>query len=241
MKVAGWKNLSMIDVKGAVTFTLWLCGCNLRCPFCHNWRIAEELECKTLDEKVLLEEINLSKPFIDYLHITGGEPLLQWRELMELIMKIKSLKVSISLNSNLTLIQPLKKLLSINLIDHIATDLKVPPKELYGVLSWKKLWKLYLKSLKIISDHDIPMELRIPVARGIEGYEEYVKEAIETLKYENFYIVINPLLGPPITHPRDEKWCLNHCNPSEKELNKVRSIIENLDVKKLSINLSLQI
>ena len=241
MKVAGWKNLSMIDVKGAVTFTLWLCGCNLKCPFCHNWKIAEELDCKTLNEKLLLEEIYLSKPLIDYLHITGGEPLLQWRELIKLVMKIKSLGVSISLNSNLTLVQPLKKFLSMDLIDHIATDLKAPPKELYGVSSWERFWRLYLKGLGIVSDYGIRMELRIPVARGINGYEEYIKEAIETLKYENFYIVINPLIGPPITHPRDEKWCLNHCNPDKKEINKVKNIIENLGIQKIFINPVIQL
>lgn len=240
MKIAGWKNISMIDVKGAVTFTLWLCGCNLRCPFCHNWRIAEGLECKTLDEKALLEEISLSKPFIDYLHITGGEPLLQWMNLMNLITKIKSLEVSISLNSNLTLVQPLKKFLYRELIDHIATDLKAPPKKLYGIPSWKKLWRLYLKSLRIISDYGIPMELRVPVTKGIEGYKEYIEEAIETLKYEDFYIVINPLIGSPITHPRDERWCLKHCNPGEREINKVKNIIEELGVEKLSINPTLQ-
>lgn len=238
MKIGGWKNLSMIDVKGAVTFTIWLCGCNLRCPFCHNWRIAEEIECKILDEDVFLEEIGLSKSFIDYFHVTGGEPLLQWKELMKLFEEVKDIGINISLNSNFTLTYPLKKLLDRGLIDHIATDLKAPPTELYGVPSWKRFWKLYLKSLKIVSDYGILMELRIPVARKIEGYEKYIDEAIKKLEYENFYVVINPLLGPPLTQPRDVKWCLNHCNPSLDEINKVKSIVENLGVRNVFINIS---
>jgi len=81
MLTSGWKSTSMVDVRGKVTFTLWLCGCNLKCPFCHNWRIAEGEGCFPLDEGLLLEELEYGAFLLDYFHITGGEPLMQWREL----------------------------------------------------------------------------------------------------------------------------------------------------------------
>jgi len=235
MKISGWKNISMIDVKGAVTFTLWLCGCNLRCPFCHNWRIADGLDCKDLDKDAFLMELVLSKKYIDYLHVTGGEPLLQWRELIDLFKDVKNLNIRISLNSNLTLTKPLKNILNKELIDHIATDLKAPPEKLYGVSSWNKFWASFLDSLEIISEYNIPLELRIPVIKGFSGWERHFNEAFNVLKYDNFYIILNPILGPPITDPRDREWCIKYCNPSKNDINKVKSFIEKLGISKIFI------
>jgi len=76
MLTSGWKAVSMVDVHGKVTFTLWLCGCNLKCPFCHNWRIAERRECFELPRDAMLEELSSHSFLIDYFHVTGGEPLM---------------------------------------------------------------------------------------------------------------------------------------------------------------------
>ncbi|MCD6348625.1 MAG: 4Fe-4S cluster-binding domain-containing protein, partial [Candidatus Korarchaeota archaeon] len=77
---AGWRSLSTVDVKGAVTFTLWLCGCNLRCPFCHNHLLAssDPSKCFPLNVNNLVDDLISSRGLIDYFHVTGGEPLVQW-------------------------------------------------------------------------------------------------------------------------------------------------------------------
>lgn len=223
MLTAGWKTISMIDVHGKVTFTLWLCGCNLRCPFCHNWRIAENMGCTNLDEAKFFEDLEESVPLIDYLHITGGEPLLQWKELRALLKKVKEIGVNVSLNTNGTLVEPLGKLIQEGLIDHVATDLKSPPSHLYGLPEEisGKLWDLFLKSLGLISEHRIPLELRIPVARGfpMEEVIEYIDEALSHLDRHpnfNFYVILNPLMGAPMVSPRNQEWCRLHCFPKEE-------------------------
>ncbi|MCD6559070.1 MAG: anaerobic ribonucleoside-triphosphate reductase activating protein [Palaeococcus sp.] len=221
MLVSGWKSVSMIDVHGKVTFTLWLCGCNLKCPFCHNWKIAENIGCVRLDEAKFFEDLEESKFLIDYLHITGGEPLLQWKELKNLLRRVKELGIAVSLNTNGTLIVPLKKLIREGLIDHMATDLKAPPSSLYGLSEEAsgELWKSFLKSLDLISKHQIPLELRIPVARGFAMDEvlKYIDSALSHLnRHPNFYIILNPLVGAPMVSPRDGEWCRVHCFPKEE-------------------------
>ncbi len=222
MLTGGWKAVSMIDVHEKVTFTLWLCGCNLRCPFCHNWRIAEGLECFPLNKNALLEELEATAFLIDYLHVTGGEPLMQWRELSALFAEVKALDIPVSLNSNFTLIEPLEKLIAEGLIDHAATDLKAPPTVLYGFPEnvSMKLWRFFLKGLEIISDYGIPLELRIPVPRGFNQWP-WIEEGLRNLN-TNFYVVLNPLVGKPLTDPRDESWCSEHCWPSEKEVEELK-------------------
>jgi len=229
MLTSGWKAVSMVDVHGRVTFTLWLCECNLRCPFCHNWRIAEGLDCFPLDRSALLNELEASAFLIDYFHVTGGEPLMQWRELSSLFAGVKFLDVPVSLNTNLTLIGPLEILLKSDLVDHIATDLKAPP-ELYGLPEQpaKKLWELFLRGLEVVSDYGIPLELRIPVARGLNAWP-YVEEGLRRIATD-FYVVLNPLVGKPLTNPRDEGWCSEHCWP-EGEVEELRKKLEELGVQ----------
>jgi len=229
MLTSGWKSVSMVDVHGKVTFTLWLCGCNLRCPFCHNWRIAEGLDCFPLDEKALLDELEASAFLIDYFHVTGGEPLMQWKELGSLFADVKLLDVPISLNTNLTLVGPLEKLLKADLVNHIATDLKAPT-ALYGLPEKASLtlWKLFLRGLEVVSDYGVPLELRIPVARNLEQWP-YIEEGLRRIKTD-FYVVLNPLVGRPLTNPRNEAWCSEHCWPA-KEVEELREKLEGLGIK----------
>jgi pyruvate formate lyase activating enzyme len=127
---SGWKPVSMVDVYRSVTFTIWLCGCNLKCPFCHNWRIAEGRPeyCRPMDTDRLLDELSASRMLIDYVHVTGGEPLVQYRGLERLFKIVKeNIGVKVSLNTNFTLHKPLELLLRKGLVDHLATDLKIPP------------------------------------------------------------------------------------------------------------------
>ncbi|WP_175059435.1 anaerobic ribonucleoside-triphosphate reductase activating protein [Thermococcus sp. 2319x1] len=229
MITSGWKTVSMVDVHGKVTFTLWLCGCNLKCPFCHNWRIAEGQECFTLDMNVLLEELSSSAFLVDYFHVTGGEPLVQWRELSSLFARARGLK-PISLNTNLTMVKPLERLLKAELVDHIATDLKAPPEELYGLPfeASRRLWELFLEGLRIVSEYGVPLELRVPVARGLEQWP-WVERALREVETD-FYVVLNPLVGTPMTSPRDREWCSKHCWP-EGEIGFLREKLEEAGVR----------
>ncbi|ADV65429.1 anaerobic ribonucleoside-triphosphate reductase activating protein [Desulfurococcus mucosus] len=225
---SGWKNVSLVDVHGSVTFTLWLCGCNLKCPFCHNWRLAtgDREVCRPLDVDRLLSEVDSSKGFIDYLHVTGGEPLLQYRGLAGLFRRVKEIGVPVSVNTNLTLYKPLKTLVEEGLIDHVATDLKTPFAELTGTpLSSSTLFKLYVDSLRLVVENEIPLELRIPVAKGLTAgsIEEAVEAVLPVLgkHVDKTTVVVNPLLTKPLVDPRDLEWCSRHCMPDAPEVETV--------------------
>ncbi|MCD6489084.1 MAG: anaerobic ribonucleoside-triphosphate reductase activating protein [Desulfurococcales archaeon] len=230
---SGWKTLSMVDVLNSISFTLWLCGCNLKCPFCHNWKLAtwSKDRCVRLNINLLFEELSRSTYLVDYLHVTGGEPLIQWRNLASFFKKVKeNISTKISLNTNLTLYKPLAHMLSENLLDHIATDIKSPPQLLYGHdpnISLK-LWLFFLDSLSLIAEYDIDLELRIPVIKNInlDIFKKNISDVLKRLeKHNSFYIVIQPLLGPPVTDPRDYMWCNKYCNPERTELEIIKQVL----------------
>ena len=36
MRIAGLQKLTLLDYPGLLACTVFTCGCNFRCPFCHN-------------------------------------------------------------------------------------------------------------------------------------------------------------------------------------------------------------
>ncbi len=224
---AGWRSLSTVDVKGAVTFTLWLCGCNLRCPFCHNHLLAssDPSKCFPLNVNNLVDDLISSRGLIDYFHVTGGEPLVQWRPLMDLLREVRSLGVSISLNTNLTLPDRLSSLLNGVEVDHLATDLKIPPEELYGLSPDEAAlrWWRFIEGLRIASRKIRKLEIRVPVARSLrmDIFRRYAEEALASIEGSDYEIMVYPIVGPPLADPRDGEWCERRCNPRKDLLARV--------------------
>ncbi|MEM1695485.1 MAG: anaerobic ribonucleoside-triphosphate reductase activating protein [Desulfurococcaceae archaeon] len=239
--IAGWKSVSLVDVYGYTSFTIWTCGCNLKCPFCHNWRLADNdpSVCYAVDVEELIEECTSSRLLVDYLHVTGGEPLIQAQGLVELFKRAESIGVKRSLNSNLTMPRQLEHLLSKNLVEHVATDLKIPPEELYGVEPQLavELWTRFLESISLTRNHDVQLELRIPLSRKLTPMllEFYLDRVAHLLNIDNTVVLLNPLLGEPIVKPRNPEWCKKNCGVGNSEINEYVEVVKQKGFKKIVI------
>jgi pyruvate formate lyase activating enzyme len=240
--IAGWKSVSLVDVVGHVTFTLWTCGCNLMCPFCHNWRLAERDSklCKWVEVDEVVDVASNSKFLVDYFHVTGGEPLIQFKALMELLEKTHKLGLLNSVNSNLTApIHYLKQLVDSNLVDHVATDLKIPPDELFGLppRSIGVLWRNYVESLKLVGRRGIPIELRIPLHKGLtfDVFKRYFSEISSHLVTENVTVVLNQLVGEPFTHPRNPSWCRERCGVGEEVIKELVEFLSHMGFNRIVV------
>ena len=55
MKIHGLQKLTLLDYPGAVACTVFLGGCDLRCPFCHNYELADGSAPPVMDDTKLLE------------------------------------------------------------------------------------------------------------------------------------------------------------------------------------------
>ena len=95
-----------------------LSGCNLRCVWCdtkYAWEDGKEMSVEEVIEEV--------KKFpCKSVSITGGEPLLQRRELLELVRKLKELGYWIQINTNGTIFDEE----IFRLVDLISMDCKCP-------------------------------------------------------------------------------------------------------------------
>lgn len=124
MRIIGFEKLSLVDYDGYASATLFCGGCNFRCPFCHNGELV--LHDKLYDEyfeeeifKYLRKRIGL----LDGVTISGGEPTL-YKDLPELIKKIKDIGYKVKLDTNGTNPQMLTYLIDNNLLDYVAMDIK---------------------------------------------------------------------------------------------------------------------
>ncbi|MEM0307690.1 MAG: anaerobic ribonucleoside-triphosphate reductase activating protein [Thermofilaceae archaeon] len=123
--VGGWREVSLVDVLGHVSFTVWLARCNLKCPWCSNAELAKGVGARYVRVSEILEALEKAKAFIDVLHVTGGEPLLQHRALLNLFQRVRSqLNLPISLDTNGTHPKALERLAP--LLYHLAIDVKAP-------------------------------------------------------------------------------------------------------------------
>lgn len=110
-----------------------LAGCNLRCSWCdtkYAWENGKEMSIKEIVEEVRRYPCkNVS--------ITGGEPLLQKEELLELIKQLKELGYWIQINTNGTIFDGE----IFRLVDLISIDCKCPSSKMESSLDILKRTK----------------------------------------------------------------------------------------------------
>lgn len=101
MRIGGLQKLTLLDYPGKVACTVFLSGCNLRCPYCHNPGLVlpEQSEGSEIPEAEVLSFLERRKGKLDGVCITGGEPTLQ-PELPEFLEKLRRLGYAVKLDTN---------------------------------------------------------------------------------------------------------------------------------------------
>ena len=128
MKIHGINGLSLLDYPGRMACTIFTGHCNFRCPFCHNGTLVLNPDSQPLKtEEELFELLKNRAGRLEGIAITGGEPTLN-KDLPEFCRKIKeNFNLSIKLDTNGSLPEVVKALVSEKLIDYIAMDIKAAP------------------------------------------------------------------------------------------------------------------
>lgn len=126
MHISGLQKTTLLDFPENVACTVFLAGCNLRCPFCHNAPLVLEYPQPQMTEAEFYAFLKKRRGILDGVCITGGEPTLR-PELPVFIGKIRELGFRVKLDTNGTNPHMLRRLLNENLIDYVAMDIKNSP------------------------------------------------------------------------------------------------------------------
>ena len=123
MDIQGLQKMTLLDYPGRVACTVFLGGCDLRCPFCHNGGLVLGPMPAELDDQGLLAFLKKRQGLLDGVCVTGGEPLLR-PDLPELLARIKELGYPVKLDTNGSHPERLRSLVQQGLVDYVAMDIK---------------------------------------------------------------------------------------------------------------------
>ena len=158
MKFSGLQKISLVDYPDKIASVLYTPGCNLRCPFCHNWKIATNPQPPFLQEGIALEILESRKKYVDAVVITGGEPCMH-KELPKFLAKLKERGFSVKLDTNGFFPDILEECLGY--VDYVAMDVKTCV-EKYKLLGAQDTSGL-MKTMEILKMGKVPYEFRTTV------------------------------------------------------------------------------
>ena len=127
MDIQGLQKLTLLDYPGKVACTVFLGGCDFRCPFCHNSELLEGPMPLETDIRGLLAFLRTRRGLLDGVCITGGEPLLR-PDLPDLLAEIRALGFLVKLDTNGSHPDRLRTIVKAGLADYVAMDVKNCPK-----------------------------------------------------------------------------------------------------------------
>ncbi len=173
-RIHSFESFGTVDGPG-IRFVVFMQGCSLKCKYCHNrdtWNLCGGTEYTLEDVLVRIEKYkSYFMPSGGGVTISGGEPLLQLKFLLELlpILNKKGIHVAIDTSGNFELTEDIKKV--IDLTDLFLLDIKCINdeicKDLTGVSNKKELaFARYLSSIKK------DMWIRQVIVPGITDKEE---------------------------------------------------------------------
>lgn len=231
-KVHSIESFGTVDGPG-IRFVLFLQGCHLKCKYCHNrdtWNMngGSYISLDSIFEKIMR--------YKNYIYpnggvtVTGGEPLLQPKFLIELFKKLKKEKIHTCIDTSgmVNLTDDIKTLLS--LTDLVLLDIKhidpIKCKELVGFSN-----ELEIKFANYLSDNNIPMWIRQVLIPSLTDDKQdllKLKNFIHSLKsVEKVEILPYHNLGEFKWHELGLKYDLENIPPAtDKDVKRAKEILD---------------
>lgn len=177
MKIGGLQKLTLIDYPQKLACTVFLIGCNFRCPFCYSSELVLPEKIKNqpkISEKDFFNFLKERKGLLEGVVICGGEPTIN-KDLPEFCKKIKKAGFLIKLDTNGSNPDILKKLIDKKLIDYVAMDVKAPKKKYSRATGGEADLKHIEESIEILKNSDIDFEFRTTVVPSLVNKEDILK------------------------------------------------------------------
>ncbi|MCK9446062.1 anaerobic ribonucleoside-triphosphate reductase activating protein [bacterium] len=193
MIIGGLQKVTLVDYPGKLACTVFLSGCNFRCPFCYSKELVLEEEIQKhskISEDYFFDFLNEKKGMLEGCVICGGEPTVNGEVLVDFIKKIKKEAFLVKLDTNGSNPEMIKRLIDEKLIDYIAMDIKAPLiKEKYEQACGISFDISKIKeSISIIKNSGIDYEFRTTVVFGIHNEEDIINIANEIAPADKYFV-----------------------------------------------------
>ena len=202
--IHGLNKTTLLDYPGRVAATIFLGGCNFRCPFCQN----SGLVLHPAQEPVI--------PVNDVC-ISGGEPTLS-ADLEDFVRQIHELGYPVKLDTNGTRPDIIKNLFSKGLIQMTAVDIKACPDNYCSLtgLMHPDLQAVQ-ETVDFLLHSDVDYEFRTTVVRELHSRHDFIQIG-QWLKGAKAYYLQAYKDSEEVMQPGFSSY-------SEEELEEFRSIL----------------
>lgn len=171
--IIGGMIVSSVEFPGRISLVVFTGGCILKCPYCHNPELIEGGNPVNMDK--IKAEIKDSLDFIDAVNITGGEPLIQVEDVLELLKFSKKLGLETKLDTNGFYPERLSDV--IEWTDYVALDIKAPFNK-YDEIIGADIGDAAKKSMEIAHESpDTFLECRTTYVPGLLHEEDMLEIA----------------------------------------------------------------
>jgi pyruvate formate lyase activating enzyme len=173
MRIVGFTETSLLDWHGRIAAVLWIGGCDFVCPFCHNYRIADDdPELTLVPWEDIARTLRRKRDWYDGVVLTGGEPLMH-PEVFELCRRIKDIGQRVKVDTNGSFPYALKALLELRLVDAVAMDVKTSLDSRYARAAGRHMDVAPLRrTIRLLLESGIEHEFRCTLVPGLINPED---------------------------------------------------------------------
>ncbi len=167
VEIKGIEKLAPKDYPGHISATVFLGGCNFRCPFCHNRDLVlhpDKMPAFPMDYFVSF--LDARDGWLEGICITGGEPLIH-EDLEVLLRPIRDRGLKIKLDTNGSYPDRLKKFVNSGLVDAVAMDIKAASGDYNRACGIKVSLDAIQRSLDLIARSRMEAVFRTTAVPGI--------------------------------------------------------------------------
>ncbi len=188
MEIGGLQKTTLIDYPGHIACTVFLIGCNFRCPWCYSPELVlpdEITRQPRIKEEDFFFFLDKRKGDLEKVVVCGGEPTIN-DDLPDFLSNIKEKGFGIKLDTNGSNPEMLRRIIKEGLVDYLAMDVKAPLNKYSKAVGRDVDVSLIKESIEIIKNSGIDYEFRTTVVPGIhtkEDIKEIAKEISGAKKY----------------------------------------------------------
>lgn len=157
--IAGLQKMTLLDFPGKVACTVFLQGCNYRCPFCHNSGLLTGAGEQLMTDEEFFAFLESRKGLLDGVCVSGGEPTLM-ADIREFLGRIREMGFCVKLDTNGSRPQVLKALVGEKLVDYVAMDVKNGPSRYGETVGANENISALEESLRFLMEDTVDYELR---------------------------------------------------------------------------------
>jgi pyruvate formate lyase activating enzyme len=176
-EIKGLEKFAPVDFPGFISSTVFLGGCNFRCPYCHNADLVVRPEAlATIPLDYFVTYLDSRKGWLEGICVSGGEPLID-DDLEILLRVIKERNLLVKLDTNGSRPEMLENLIGAGLVDHVAMDVKAPLSRYKHVTRADVSEGDLVRSIEVIRSSRLPYLFRTTVVPGLVGEKDLLEIA----------------------------------------------------------------